>query len=85
MPSKNDLSSIKAEPKNTLIKTPKPASKQTKRRVGRPPKPVKEKESELLGLRFTPSEFMVLKEKAGLVPLATFVKDHIRRNTDLLG
>ncbi len=85
MPSKNDISSIKAEPKHTLTKTSKPATKPAKRGVGRPPKPVKEKESELLGLRFTPSEFKVLKEKAGLVPLATFVKDHIRRNTDLLG
>lgn len=36
-----------------------------------------EKQSEIVGLRFTKSELAKMKKQAGLVPLATFIKDKI--------
>ena len=86
MPQKNDLSAIKkAANKKTLLQTESaniPDSKENK--AGRKPKPVTEKESETVVLKLTLQELEFLKEKAGLVPLGTFVKHHLRNNTDLL-
>lgn len=82
MPSKNDLSALKVQPKNTLVSTPKLASKETA--SGRKKAP-EDKESELIGLKLTPKEKAHLQEKAGRIPLATFLKDYLRNQTDLLG
>lgn len=83
MPTKNDLSSIKVKPKDTLTKTTASDSS-SQRKPGRKPKSIEEKESKTVGLKFTPSEYENLKEKAGLVPLATFIKEHLRNKTDFL-
>ncbi len=86
MPQKNDLSAIKAINKKTLLQTEavvvpvetKPG------RAGRKPKSVTEKESETVVLKLTLQELERLKEKAGLIPLGTFLKHHLRNETDLL-
>ena len=41
----------------------------------RKPKPKAEKQSELIGLRFTLSEYEQIKTRAGLIPIATYLKD----------
>ncbi|MBE0371646.1 hypothetical protein PFLA_a2430 [Pseudoalteromonas flavipulchra NCIMB 2033 = ATCC BAA-314] len=51
---------------------------------GRTAKPAAEKQSELVGLRFTPSELAIIKKKAGLVPVATFIKNEVVEKTSLL-
>lgn len=38
-----------------------------------------EKQSEIVGLRFTKSELAKIKEKAGLVPVATFLKHRLSK------
>jgi hypothetical protein len=85
MPKKNDLSAIKLQNKNALqnsddtsIISSNPA------KAGRKPKSTTEKESETVVLKLTLQEFDHLKEKAGLVPLATFVKFYLRNKSDLL-
>ncbi|WP_221902256.1 hypothetical protein [Bathymodiolus platifrons methanotrophic gill symbiont] len=48
------------------------------------PKTVKERDSEVISIKITPTELAIIKEKAGeLVPLGTFVKHYIRTKTDL--
>ena len=88
MPRKNDLSAIKVQPKNTL--TPQteipsvPSAPLLPKAKGGRKKTPEEKESELVGLKFTPSEKAKISQKAGRVPLATYIKDLIRSKTDLL-
>lgn len=78
MANKNDLSGLKIQPKNTLLKLQVPAwSVNTQGTAGRKPKPVTEKQSELIGLRFTPSELEHIKQQAGLVPVATYLKNEL--------
>jgi hypothetical protein len=86
MPQKNDLSAIKAVNKKTLLQTETTTKIEVKEnnKAGRKPKPAKEKESETVVLKLTQQELENLKEKAGLVPLGTFIKHHLRNKTDLL-
>ncbi len=72
MPKKNDLSALKVSNKNTLTNLEQRTIKQP---AGRKPKPTNEKQSELVWLRFTPSEYAEIKKKAGLVPVATYLKN----------
>jgi hypothetical protein len=82
MPQKNDLSAIKAVNKKTLLQSE--ATTKVENKAGRKPKSVSEKESETVVLKLTQQEMENLKEKAGLVPLGTFIKYHLRNDTDLL-
>jgi hypothetical protein len=84
MPQKNDLSAIKAVNKKTLLQT-ESAIPKNENRAGRKFKSIDEKESETVVLKLTLKELENLKEKAGLVPLGTFIKHHLRNKTDLLG
>ena len=68
MPNKNDLTSIKLKNEPKLQNT-------FQKKAGRKPKPAHKKCSECVVLKFTPSEMSIIKEKAGLVPLATFLKN----------
>ena len=43
-----------------------------------------EKQSEIVGLRFTKSELAQIKKVAGLIPVATFLKNLLVTETDLL-
>ncbi len=72
MPSKNDLSSIKLKSNKTL-ETISVRSKTAWRRA----KPPAEKCSEIVGLKFTPSEMETIKNQAGLIPLATYLKNKL--------
>lgn len=51
--------------------------------VGRPPKKESEKESEIVALKFTRSQKEAIKERAGDVPLATFLKRLLVENTNI--
>lgn len=78
----------KAEPldifkEDTAPKKPKSQTK-PKGRAKKPPKPAKERESEMLGLMLTPTEKAALAEKAGLVGVSTFLKHYLRTETNLL-
>ena len=84
MPSRNDLSGLKIEPKNTLIGLQQPDLSVKNGTPWRYPKPPQEKQSQVVGLRFTPSEIETLKKHAGLVPLATFIRDQLMSKTDIL-
>jgi hypothetical protein len=90
MPKKsNSLASLKTASENKLevaaAKEPNPKASTSKPgSVGRPQKPVSEKETYSLLLKITPRERNLLQEKAGLVPLATLVKAHLREPGGLL-
>lgn len=85
MPRKNDLTAIKAVNRKTLQKEDENNVSPVKIvKAGRKPKAVEEKESETVVLKLTRQELENLKERAGLVPLGTFVKHHLRNKTDLL-
>lgn len=85
MPSKNDLSALKVKSKNSLVKAQETFNKkQGNSTAWRKPKPVMEKQSEIVWLRFTKSELAQIKEKAGLVPVATFLKNELYQRSNLL-
>jgi hypothetical protein len=75
MPSKNNVSGLKAGSSKQILEPSK---------AGRRKKPVEDKESELIGLKLTVNEKTKLQAKAGRVPLATYLKDFLRQETDLL-
>jgi len=73
--------------------TTKPAKQPTKARkperageyktpgkTGRPPKKAEQKESNRVQVSFNDAEFEALNKKAGLVPLGTFLKHHLKEN-----
>lgn len=88
MPSKNNLSALKSNKTRGTLKAvvsdmPQ-ATQNVEKKAGRKAKPASEKESFTVALKFTEAEGQALLDKAGLVPLATFVKAYIRNDTDLL-
>ena len=83
MPSKNDLSVLKTQSKNTLVEVKNNAKEITPVKAWRKPKPVALKQSELIGLRFTLSELETIKEKAWLIPVATYLKDLLAKQTTI--
>lgn len=83
MPSKNDLSALKAVKKPAILPAndgegrrvlidPPPAS-DASGRIGRPPKRPAEKRSYKVTLSLTPAEGRKLAEKAGLAGEATYL------------
>ncbi len=76
MPSKNDLSALSLKRKNKLPENL--AVQPGIQTAWRKPKPASEKESEIVTLKITMREMEALKEKAGLVPIATYVKHYLR-------
>lgn len=83
MPNKNNLTAIKSSNKNTLKKGElNTVSTVNQGRAGRKPKDVSEKESETVVLKLTIQELENLKNRAGLVPLGTFIKHHLRNETE---
>lgn len=92
MPVKNDISAYKVGVKPKLRAMVTPSSDNTATYVvssasfivGRKPRPKAYKQSEIVSLRLTPSEAAMLKKKADLVPVATYVKHCINTDTDLL-
>ena len=82
MPGKNDVSVWKVKSKNTLINLEKSSTNQNSP-AWRKPKPKAEKQSELIGLRFTLGEYEQIKANSGLVPIATYLKDALFNQTDI--
>ena len=83
MPSKNDLSQLKVISKNTLQNIKNTEISAIKGSAWRKPKPLAEKQSEMIGLRFTKQEYQLIKDKAGLVPIATYLKNALFTQTDI--
>lgn len=80
MPRKNDLSMFKkVEP----VQPNEPKSILAPKTVGRKPKKVEDKESEIVALKLTKAELAKLEEKSGLVPKSTYLKHILRNNTDI--
>ena len=42
-----------------------------------------EKQSEIVGLRFTKSELAQIREKAGLIPIATYLKNKLASQSNI--
>lgn len=88
MPAKNDLSAFQPKATNkspmlapaTASKTPQSVPKAVAESRGRKAKPAGEKESETVAFKLTPANANKLKERAGLVPVGTFIKDVLRKN-----
>lgn len=82
MVNKNDISDLNVEPKNTLINIKKDTAEQPK--AWRKPKPISERQSEKVTLKFTIGEMEIIKEKAWLVPIATYLKAMLKNKTSVL-
>jgi len=74
----------KPEPLDIFKGEAAPKKAKPKAKAKKPPKPAKERESEMLGLMLTPTEKAALTEKAGLVGVSTFLKHYLRTETNLL-
>lgn len=59
------------------LKTAEETSNVQPAKAGRKPKPVNEKQSEPITLKFTPSEFQIISEMSGDVANATFLKKRL--------
>lgn len=95
MPKKNDLSAIRTAPKNVLSSVPtvepqavlEPVQETrvgNERGRGRPKKPQGEKATNPVTIKLTDTQYKNLQDKAGLVPLASYLKDHLENETDIL-
>lgn len=80
MPWKNDLSAYKIGLKTALPKEPQANESSL---AWRKAKPASEKQSMTISLRFTPSEYEYIKNKAWLVQMGTYVKHLLNTQTDL--
>jgi len=83
MPKKNDLSTFKKVEPGNSVKPNEPKSILAPKTVGRKPKSVADKESEIVAIKFTRAELAKLEEKAGLVPKSTYLKHILRTKTDI--
>lgn len=87
MPPKNSLAAFKKTSDQPRILQKPPLDvviKQEPEKRGRKPKTLAAKESEVVALKLTPAEKEALEEKAGLVPVATFLKHYLRTKTNIL-
>lgn len=73
---RNDLSAYKGGGSKQVLTTPPPTAPPSS--IGRPKKPKAEKRDRKVLLSLTPGEEAKLKEKAGLVPIATYVTSVLR-------
>lgn len=71
MPSKNDLSYLKVQNKNILNGVTVPQTQE------------KERLSHMVWVRFTASEHAKLKEAAGMIPLAKYLKYVLRSQVSM--
>lgn len=83
----NDISNLIPKKKpganNILSAMEQKKSNTGRKKPGRKAKPVEEKNSEPVTLKFTPSEMELLQVAAGRLPLATFIKEKLYRDTDI--
>lgn len=87
---KNSLSAIKTQAPTMLRPTAEGKARseeekpkrtreyKQKGRTGRPPKKAGEKENNRIAVCFNDAELAKIKELAGLVPLGTFLKHHLK-------
>jgi hypothetical protein len=79
--SKNSLAQVKSESATLPTEPPKPEVHEI--RLGRRPKPVAEKASKPITLKFTEEEFNKISKKAGLISKATLLKQLLLTETSL--
>lgn len=90
MDNKKKTKSIKIEKPSILQKAEKHSveikTEETKKtgRAGRQKLPLDQKASETVTLKLTPKEKQRFTEKAGIVPLGTYLKNYLKTETDLL-
>ncbi len=77
MPTKNNVSSIKKRGTNILETAHENNNLLVKNKAGRKPKPKSEKASKPITIKLTQGEYTNLVKKAGRIPLATYIKDHL--------
>jgi hypothetical protein len=78
---KNDLSSLKIKQEKKLPDAID--NSLLNRKVGRPKKPVTQCENKVVSLKITADELVILKQKAGLIPLGRYIKSQLRENTNI--
>ena len=85
MPKKTDISAYKTPTNPPILKTAQEAAKAKveKGKRGRKPKATAQKESEVVALKLTPAEKKALEKKAGLTPVATYLKHYLRTDTKI--
>ena len=87
MANKNDLSTFKSSAtakRAPILNAEKPSKvKPVAGKRGRKAKSKDEKESEMVGLLLTKPEKAKLAKRAGMVPVATFLKHYLRTETDI--
>jgi len=83
MPKKNDLSALKPKKPETLKKAAEQIPVEVTRKRGPRKKSAAEKESFAVGLRFTEAQGEALRQVAGDVPLATYLKKKLMQDEDL--
>jgi len=84
MPNKNNLAAFKVNSKQTLLNMDLHKHVKIKGIIWRKPKLKAEKQSELIGLRFTISEMNKIKNKAGLISIASFLKNELKKRWGVL-
>ncbi len=82
--NKKKESIIKIEEPHILAKAEEHSNENKKSALGRKKKPASEKESELIQLKITVTEFEALEKKRGITPMATYIKHRLRGETDIL-
>lgn len=82
MLSKNDLSALKIQHKNTLQNIQK-ENLTNKPKSWPKPKPIEAIQSKIIGLRFTEQQYEQIKQKAGLIAHATYLKNALFTQTDI--
>jgi len=76
MNKRNDLSAYKPESKKVLTST----LSKPRERAGRPKKETEEKRTRKVLLSFTALEEQKIKNKAGLVPVATYLTEILKKS-----
>jgi len=53
------------------------------KKAGRKPIPVAQKGTEMISIKVTAEQKRIIQEKAGLIPIATFIKDVLKKSGNL--
>lgn len=83
MPSKNDISSYQIKPKNILSDANKVKKGMQPSQAWRKPMLARNKRTESVIIKFTPSEKNMIETKAGLVPLAVYLRNALASQTNI--
>ena len=80
MQKKNNISGLKVESKNILMWV---KANKTNNKPWPKPKPLDEKQSEMVAIKMTKGQKAIIEKKRGLVPKATYLMDKLVNQTDV--